>query len=89
MGKRIEEVVDYILSTNAERLRFGRKVLEENWKETTTRLVQIRNGAFMAQDEVEFFLEISSRIPSDDNIEDIWASWNERESHSHTDGLSV
>ena len=87
MPVTVQDVVDEILQKNHLRLRFARMSCSR-WQGATTRLVQIRNGSYIAPDEANFILDVSEDMISDDDLEARFASWNSREASSHTQGLS-
>ena len=86
MAVTVQNVVDEILQKNHLRLRFARMSCSR-WQGATTRLVQIRNGSFIAPDEVNFILEVADGMIPDQDIDAMFASYNQHEVGSHAHGL--
>ena len=86
MPVTVQDVVDEILQKNHLRLRFGRMSCSR-WQGATTRLVQIRNGSYIAPDEANFFLDVSDGMISEDDMDARFASYNSHEVSSHSAGL--
>jgi len=87
MSVTVKDIVSQILSQSSLILRFSRLTEQKRWNDAVARLNQIQNGAFMAQDEVEFFIDISENMLSDEELEGMFCSWNKHEAHAHANHL--
>jgi len=83
MSVTVKDIVSQILSQSSLILRFSRLTEQKRWNDSVERLNQIREGAFMAQDEVQFFLDVADNMLSDEELEGMFCSWNKHEVHSH------
>jgi len=87
----VKEIAEWLMADSRRIVAFG-KSTDESWCTSLQRLRQIEGGAFMSQDEVNFFLSSGCQLAEEQRVNQMYEmemSALQHEAHDHAQGFGL